>query len=502
MVLGFVSNITGGSLDPMLKGLGYSLSSACPQEIPSQAENTSAWLAGAISDQQWDCWTEANNAHTWPASVVAWAQRSKASFTQGLILWRWGKMSDADFSVLARQNGVIEQADFDALVAANVYIPGPSDLMRYMVRDVADPSVVTDYGLLTDFAAKWQGGLAAMGNAQGITTEVAQYEWAAHWQYPSYTQAAEMFHRLRPDKYPGEVGMMTKDRANLTTQDDFAKLLGVNDMAPWWRQRMVDISYRPLSATAVRRLAGNGVAVPGGSKGAYQDVGYKDTDAQALSDADDAAFAHKQVIAIEGGLGEKYVRMYVSGLITLSELSEQLARINLPPAVKIGKLKRAQWEYKIAQRKMAKACVTKELVSGGINANEALASLIRAGLDATHANDVVTSIQCGRLPRAKMLSASDLCSLRTQGLVNRNSQIVRLQNLGWSSQDAEFIASLCDATIEKKLEGAQQATQKAAAAAAKQAKADAAAAAKAAAAAAKKKCQADKAKASGKPPPC
>jgi hypothetical protein len=490
-----LTRFIGSEMGDLTKSTLYNAQSLCPQEIPSSSEATEAYLGGAISQDLWTCWQRANNKLEVPQTATVFARRTKPDMLQILRLWRWGQIDDATFTAYATQNGIVNNSDLQAIIKANEAIPGPSDLMRFMVRDVGDPNVVADYQLQSEFTDKWTGNIQQWGYAQGLTDDIALAHWEAHWQYPSYTQAAQMMFRLRPDKYPDDADLPTNLRQHVFTSDDFATLLGINDMAPWFRQRMIDISYRVMTRMDARIAFAAGQRNLAAQIGTYQDEGYTEVDATALANADAIKAQHDQAVAIEGGLGERYCKWYVSGLISKAELRAYLGPLIPNGKVLDGKITRCDTQIMVAKRAAIWKCVQAELRGGDITQAQAIQSMAQNGIPIDQATVMVDEFTCSRLPRMKMLSAQQLCQLATIGLIPQASQIQRLQNLGWSLQDATSISNLCYINQANKT----------AAQVAKNTKAAAAAATKAAKAAAKeeiRQCKLKQAAAKGTAPAC
>src|SRR5439155_13478403 len=96
-------------------------------------------------------------------------------------------------------------------------IPGPSDLIRFAVREGFTPAIVTLYRYNDDFPVEiipWmqkQGFTGDVGipRPPGIDSQGrplppgnatwADLHWWAHWELPSPTQGYEMVHRLYPN---------------------------------------------------------------------------------------------------------------------------------------------------------------------------------------------------------------------------------------------------------------------------------------------------------------
>lgn len=148
-----------------------------------------------------------------------------------LTLWLRGQVGDGEVDERLRQVGVAPGAvgDFKALAKL---IPGPADLVRFALREA----------WRDDVAAKWgydQGWVPEFGEAmekQGLSADWAKRYWRAHWVVPSVGQGFEMLHR-------GEI-----------TEDEARELLVINDLAPGWIQKLMNIA-RPVPGRIDRRYA-------------------------------------------------------------------------------------------------------------------------------------------------------------------------------------------------------------------------------------------------------
>lgn len=96
--------------------------------------------------------------------------------------------------------------------------------------------------------------------------------WRAHWQEPGIGQVFEMLHRLRPD------------RSNVPVTDDTVKeWLKGQPLAPFWHERLIEISYTPLTRVDIRRIYKAGLIDAQGVKNAYLDDGYNQRDADIIT---------------------------------------------------------------------------------------------------------------------------------------------------------------------------------------------------------------------------
>ncbi|GAH63671.1 unnamed protein product, partial [marine sediment metagenome] len=148
-------------------------------------------------------------------------------------------------------------------------IPDVSDLIVMAVREAFTPDIVAKYDLHAEFPTQFANHAAK----HGLNEEWAKNYWASHWQLPSVQLGYEMMHRLRPGKVD-----------NSFTEEDLKLLLRTQDIAPYWRQFLVDISYSPLTRVDVRRMYRDGVLNLEEVSDSYKDLGYNELNAQRMTD--------------------------------------------------------------------------------------------------------------------------------------------------------------------------------------------------------------------------
>jgi len=141
-------------------------------------------------------------------------------------------------------------------------IPPVADIITMAVREAFNPVIAARFGQYEDFPEDF----GRYAKQQGLSEEWAKRYWAAHWGLPSPQQGFEMLHR-------GVIG-----------RDDLELLMKAQDIMPFWREKMVDIAYRPLTRVDVRRMYAEGILDESGVYRAYQDAGYSDDNAEAMTE--------------------------------------------------------------------------------------------------------------------------------------------------------------------------------------------------------------------------
>lgn len=140
-------------------------------------------------------------------------------------------------------------------------IPPVADIITMAVREAFTPEIAARFGQYQDLPpdfVEWVG-------KKGLSKEWAERYWAAHWSLPSPQQGFEMLHR-------GVIGF-----------DDLNMLMRALDIMPFWRDKLTQIAYRPLSRVDVRRMFALGVLDVAGIRKAYTDIGYNEYNANLMT---------------------------------------------------------------------------------------------------------------------------------------------------------------------------------------------------------------------------
>ena len=187
-------------------------------------------------------------------------------------------------------------------------IPSPGELVQLAVREAFDDGVASQFGYDEAFpteAAEW-------AEKQGLSADWMKKIWRSHWALPSVGQGFEMFQRLRPG---------TTD--NPMSEDDLALLLRALDIPSFWRGRLTEIAYNPLTSVDVRRMYATGTLDADGVYQNYLDFGYSPKNAQLMTD-----FTIKYETGAEKDVGRTaIIKGFKKGLFSESEAVGSLRSI-------------------------------------------------------------------------------------------------------------------------------------------------------------------------------
>jgi len=175
---------------------------------------------------------------------------------------RWRELDVDIEDQLARQG--YDGRNRRAIAEIDRRIPGPADLVAMAVREAFSPEIAEKFGQYEDFPVPVEEYLAKQGYRP--EDEWARRYWAAHWDLPSPAQGFEMLHRRVID------------------QEDLKLLLRALDVMPFWREKLVDISYNPLTRVDVRRMYKLGLMTEAQVYDANLDLGYKPEHARWLTE--------------------------------------------------------------------------------------------------------------------------------------------------------------------------------------------------------------------------
>jgi len=160
--------------------------------------------------------------------------------------------------------------------------PSPTDFIRFAVRDVFTKDKETQEALSAEFPED----IVPYAEKAGMRKDVLEWYWKAHWELPSPTQVYEMLHRLNPEvlKVRGsaykEMGLDLNQLE--TTKETVEFYLKQADYDKRWRQRLLAISYNPLTRVDLRRIYQLGLIDDNELLARLMEVGYTKKDAELL----------------------------------------------------------------------------------------------------------------------------------------------------------------------------------------------------------------------------
>jgi len=432
----------------------------CQYLMPSQAQTDAAFLAGEITKEVWECWTRLNGQVVRNQEKIVEISRTRPDALQLSNLMRREKITREQYLQSMRELGVIRHEDRDRIWDMTEAWPGLQDVIRFLVRDVADKDLVDKFAMDEDFEKKWQGLLIKYADGLGVPKELARYYWRAHWHIPSYTQLSEMLHRLRPGQVPKAVEVTKEDVKTALQQDDYL---------PYWIERLMAISYRPMGRIDARRAFELRAIKDDEMKELLRDQGYDEKGVDLMFRYFEK---HREVNERKrSGLptARTLITKYSRGEIPENEFNDLIEKISPTDEQAAEMIKSAKFERRTWLRTQQIKGVKKSFVYGLISESTAHDWLANIDVDPGAIENLLDAWKADMVQRGKLPSAAMLCKWRENGLITGAEQITALRRLGYDLGAAQRIARDCEAGIlekarranEKALKEAQKAEEKA-----------------------------------------
>lgn len=178
-----------------------------------------------------------------------------------IAAWRRGLINEPILDIYLRSQKFSDDS-IDVLKMVTEYFPSPPDLIRFAVREVYSPSIRQKFGMDQDIPPEFITESAKVG----LPDDQARNYWASHWELPSPLQGFEMLHR------------------RVIKTDELNMLLRALDVMPFWREKLIQISYNPLTRVDVRRMFDMGVLNEEQVYSSYLDVGYNEENAKLMTE--------------------------------------------------------------------------------------------------------------------------------------------------------------------------------------------------------------------------
>lgn len=413
----------------------------CQYALPDQQSVDSAYLAGEIDKELFDCWTKINGNILQAAEKGIDTRRERPTAQQVSQLFRKGYLSQDQFDKRMRERGVMRAEDKEAIHNLTVDWPSLSDLTPMLVRDVWDETTIDWTQADALFNDKYAGNAKKYFDAIGVTRDVAKYYWRAHFHLPSYTMATEMIHRYR-NLDPNDPLYMDVEKMK--------KLLIQDDWSPEWIDRMIGISFKTLTRVDTRRSYELRTITDDELKDQLRFIGYDDR-------AVDLMFKYwkrqRELRDIKAGgypTVKALVTQYANCEINHDQFTFILRKIAENQDQYDNAIDAAENARTTESNKRTIAGVRWQFTRGLITEGEATAQLASNGIDPTCVPSIVKLMKQRQQKQPKQLTAGKLCDMREYGIISSDEMINALIRTGWSPIDAARITNECSARLTDK----------------------------------------------------
>lgn len=311
-------------------------------------------------------------------------------------------------------------------------IPGPADLITMAVREAFTPDVIDRFNLGAEFPSEFSEWM----QKQGYSEQWARRYWYSHWTLPPLGLGYQMLHR----------GVIDDTELDL--------LLRTQDVSPYWRGRLKEISYRPLTRVDVRRMYGLGVLDAEGVKKAYLDLGYNEVNAQRMTDF---------TILYETDTDRQATKTDIlsgfrEGMLTEREAVDWLTDIGFAGATASYLVAKEQAKQ-ARDRLDAQIAIIEDLYTGrDITEAEARVRLTTLGLSASEIDTHLDDWRTERESQVKRPTQAQYDRFLLADIVTEDQYTTGLAALGFQSQ---YVDWYLDSVLDRKAEDARREEEKA-----------------------------------------
>jgi len=294
----------------------------------------------------------------------------------------------------------------------NLYyvLPTVTDLIRMAVREVFTPEIAERFGLYSDFPEEF----AEHAELLGLSREWALRYWAAHWELPSIGQGYEMLHR------------------GIIDEEDLKTLLRAHDVMPFWRDKLIKLSYAPFTRVDVRRMYREGVIDEKDVFRTYKDLGYDDWHAEKLTE-----WTIKEALSEDRKLTRGLIEgLYKRGIFTEKDARDALIQIGYREEIADIIIAKAKYDKEKEFKDRVSRAVRTQYLKGLINENEAIEKLSKINMPSTEIEMLIYEWRLEKEARVEVLSAGELKELARKRVIDRDTFIDKMKKLGYSRNDA------------------------------------------------------------------
>ncbi len=333
-----------------------------------------------------------------PAELVVW--------------WLRDIIDDEAFKVGLQRQGWIQE-DIDRLRIAAFFIPPVQDLITMSVREVFTPDVAERFGQFEDFPPEF----VKQAKKQGLSEEWAKNYWAAHWALPSVNMGFDMLHR------------------GVIDDNDLSLLLRATDVMPFWRDKLIQISFNPLTRVDIRRMHKVGVLTEEEVNRAYLDVGYNDVNAKRLTDFTlrlNGAAGDDNEATLSELTRSNVLRFYNDAVVDRDTAINVLLSTGLSQDAAELFILSADLSIQADERKDAIDTIVERVKGGIIDFDQAQDDLNRLGLEELEKQRAINVLVRAQARRNKIPSKSDLDKFLDAGIIESDDYLLNVRLLGFS----------------------------------------------------------------------
>jgi len=249
----------------------------------------------------------------------------------------------------------------EALKFFTLFYPAPADLVNWQAKEVFEPAMISKYGLRDELGELRRDDFYKAGMSDD---QIDNY-WMAHWEHPEFRTVVEMLRRTD------------------FSEDDMRAWFRLVEIPPFWRDKLIQISYEVPTRVDVRRFWDMRTIDEARLREIYAWQGYHG------KDLDDYVLWTKVYTAFPD-----LIARWKNGWITLDQVRSELVGYGMPAdrleELIETKIKPEGPARTVAEKDLTKTEIYKGVKKGVISWSEGVELLMDLGYDAYEADYILT----------------------------------------------------------------------------------------------------------------
>lgn len=396
-------------LEPIQIGLSYMAWSNMPFRIPDPDILILARMRKIITPEQYRNLMKFLGYHPNTSEVMYLSNLALPDLTTLISLYFRKEITLDRLQYEASKLGY-DKDTLELILKSYEYYPTPSDLITFAVREAYSPDAIRTFGLLQDLPEEFVRDAEKVG----MKREWAEKYWASHWRLPSIEQAFEMYHR----------GVINWDELNI--------LLKAHDIMPYFREKLLKITYNPYTRVDARRMYAMGVLSEEEVYRNFLDLGYDPDHARKLTE-----WVKLSVLEDVKTISKSQIQeLWEAGDLSDEEAVKYLMYIGYDE--ESAKLIKTVWEHERANKEIKNEIARLKAMyrAGLISESQLYDGLTALGLSSGRLNKEYADAVKEKRVESKIPSKEDLLKWVKLDIITLEEYFERMSQIGYSREDS------------------------------------------------------------------
>jgi hypothetical protein len=349
------------------------------------------------------------------------AHYSTYSVGEAFSLWLRGVLDDGKLTERLRENGFTDDR-IEELKHLYVAIPPISDIIFMLGKEAFEEDQVRLFGLDAEYPPEAEEWAAK----QGLSPYWVKHYWRAHWNHAAPGQVLDMLHR------------------GVVDEETVREYYRVAEIPPYWRDKLMKISYNPYTRVDVRRMYQLGILDTEDVYRAYLDEGYDEEHALNMT-----RFTVAYKIQAERDLTlTDIMNGFKAGILNKEGTRKYLTDLGYSEAEADFKIGYAEYTQALKEQTEAIALIGDQYKAGLIDEDLARVSLRSIVADETEVDKYLAKWGVAYSKTRRKPTKTELDKMVSAGIISGDQYIYELGQLGYSDKHIAWFVDLVLAELE------------------------------------------------------